>query len=327
VRGIRLAGLLVITGLAVPRPSPAQAPERIGATSMPALHGESIVADVARGTVVLVGGRTSRGWLSGTWEWDGRRWRQAIDSGKSPPPRAGHVMAYDGTNRRVVMFGGMAGPSARYCDTWTYDGARWTRFDASACITDRAVNASLVFDARNRRMLLADGPAIADETPRPLRLWEWQRDAWAPIDTTGPRRVGFSAAAFDEARGVLVVPVLFGGPDAGVWEWDGRTWTQVRAPGPSTRQTYGLAYDAGRRRVVLVGGQGGRAGPYFDDEWTWDGARWTQVTRGPVPAGRGGGSLLRDAQSTGLLYFGGYNDSVLADLWALDARGWRQLPR
>ena len=128
---------------------------------------------------------------------------------------------------------------------------------------------------------------------------------------------------------MLVVPVVFGGPDAGVWEWNGHDWRHVRAAGPSTRQTYGLAYDARRRRVVLVGGQAGRAGPYYDDEWTWDGARWSQAARprGAVPPGRGGATLLGDSARGRLLYFGGYSDSLLADLWALDAGGWRQLRR
>jgi len=324
---IRLTAALVIAAVTVPRPATAQM--RAPSPSMPALHGESIVADARRGTLVLVGGRSSSGWLSGTWEWDGRQWRQTVDSSGSPPPRAGHAMAYDAASRRVVLFGGMAGPSARYCDTWTYAGTRWTQAAEAPCVTDRAINASLVFDSRNRRMLLAEGAAIANEAPRRLRLWEWKQDAWIVVDSVGPQRTGFSAAAFDDARGVLVVPVLFGGTDAGVWEWNGQDWTHIRAAGPSTRQTYGLAYDARRRRIVLVGGQGGRAGPYYDDEWTWDGARWSQAARprGAVPPGRGGATLLGDAARGRLLYFGGYSDSLLADLWARDARGWRQLPR
>ena len=302
---------------------------RIQAPTLPALHGEALTADAARGRIVLFGGRTSRAWLSGTWEWDGRQWQRTVDSAASPPPRGGHALAYDGASRRVFLFGGMAGPSAVYCDTWTYDGARWSRADTRPCVTDRTRNASLVFDSRGRRMLLAEGPAVADETARPLRLWEWKSDAWTLLDSVGPRRIGFSAAAFDEARGMLVVPVLFGGPDAGVWEWNGRKWSHVRVQGPSTRQTYGLAYDARRRRVVLVGGQGGRAGPYLDDEWTWNGAQWslTPRTRRTKPAGRGGATLLRNATGDGLLYFGGYNDSLHADFWALDARGWRRLSR
>ena len=320
-RAVALA--LTLTTL-VPAATQMQAP-----TALPALHGEALAADAARERIVLFGGRTPRGWLSGTWEWDGRAWRRAVDSAASPPPRGGHALAYDASRRRIVLFGGMGGPSALYCDTWTYDGARWTPADASPCFTDRMRNASLAFDSRNRRMLLAEGPAVADEVPRPLRLWEWKSDTWVLVDSLGPRRTGFSAVAFDDARGVLVVPVLFGGPDAGVWEWKGRSWSHHRAAGPSTRQTYGLAYDARRRQVVLVGGQGGRAGPYLDDEWTWDGAGWSQTTRPreTIPARRGGATLLRDATSEGLLYFGGYSDSLLTDFWALDARGWRQLPR
>lgn len=339
MKRIYLTGVLAIATLAPVQP--AQSQERFtGDTSsasavagappsMPALHGESIIVDAARGTLVLFGGRAASGPLNGTWEWDGHGFHETVDSAGSPPSRAGHAMAYDRANRRVVLFGGMSGPSTRHCDTWTYSDSRWTRAAAGACITDRGVNASLVFDSRRRRMLLADGPAIANETPRPLRLWEWKQDAWALVDSAGPQRVGFSAAAFDDARGVLVVPVLFGGPDAGVWEWNGEDWKQVRAAGPSTRQTYALTYDARRRRVVLVGGQGGRAGPYFDEEWTWDGARWAQTARprGPVPPGRGGATLLGDSARGRLLYFGGYGDSLLADLWARDAGGWRRLPR
>ena len=320
----RTVALGVMLGALLPAANRMQEPE----PAVSALHGEALAADAARGRLVLFGGRTSHGWLSGTWEWDGRKWQRTVDSAASPPPRGGHALAYDGAGKRVVLFGGTAGPM-RHCDTWTYDGARWTRLGANGCFTDRTRNASLVFDARRRRMLLAEGPAVADDTARRLRLWEWQNDAWVLADSMGPRRIGFSAVAFDDARGVLVVPVLFGGPDAGVWEWDGGDWTHARAAGPSTRQTYGLAYDSERRRVVLVGGQGGRAGPYLDDEWTWDGVRWSRTTRAraTTPAGRGGGTLLRDVRGGGLLYFGGYSDSLLADFWALDARGWRRLPR
>ena len=176
-------------------------------------------------------------------------------------------------------------------------------------------------------MLLVEGPAVARDTARAMRLWRWRDSAWVLVDSSGPRRTGFSEVAWDESRNVLVVPVLFGGPDAGVWEWNGSRWTHNAAAGPSNRQTYGLTYAPHLRRVVLAGGQGSFRGPYFDDMWTWDGSRWTEVPRGsgPTPPGRGGGRLMSDASRNRLLYFGGYNEAPLADLWELTASGWNQL--
>src|SRR5688500_6820162 len=132
----RTAALVIALAALLPAATRMQAP----LPAMPALHGEAIASDAARGRLVLFGGRTSRGWLSGTWEWDGRTWRRAVDSAASPPPRGGHALAYDGAGRRVFLFGGSSGPT-RHCDTWTYDGARWTRVDARPCSTDRTRNA------------------------------------------------------------------------------------------------------------------------------------------------------------------------------------------
>ena len=55
--------------------------------------------DVARGRVVLFGGRTGS-WpstvLSGeTWEWDGATWQQRTPT-SAPAPRENHRMTFDG---------------------------------------------------------------------------------------------------------------------------------------------------------------------------------------------------------------------------------------
>jgi hypothetical protein len=297
---------------------------------LPALHGEALAMDTGRGRAVLVGGRAGDDWFRGTWEWDGAGWREIATAAAGPAPRGGHALAYDPSRRRTVLFGGMVSPPATLlCDTWSYDGAAWTKHDAGDCPTDRVRNAGLVFDTRHRRLLLLDGPAIAGDAPRPLRLWRWSESGWALVDDRGPRRIGFSQAAFDAVRGVLVVPVLFGGPDAGVWEWDGGAWTRHASEGPSVRQTYALAWDTGRRRVLLKGGQATSGGPFLADAWTWTGGRWTRDEAASAigPPGRGGGVLLDDPGRRQLLYIGGYADGLLIDFWALRRDGWHALAR
>ena len=239
-------------------------------------------------------------------------------------------MAYDPVRGRVVMFGGQArgAGAARpwLCDTWSYDGRRWTLDSDGPCMTDRLINSSLVYDARRRAMLFVDGTTVGNDTLlQRTRIWRWMRSAWQLVDSAGPRRVGFSQVAFDGARGVLVVPVLFGGPDAGVWEWNGRQWRHVEAVGPSKRQTYALIYDPHARQTLLSGGQGSRGGPYYADAWAWDGKRWTEVRdSGIKPGGRGGPSLVTDPRTGRYIYFGGYDDrGPLSELWIRDGGRWR----
>jgi hypothetical protein len=79
--------------------------------------------------------------------------------------------------------------------------------------------------------------------------------------------------------------VLFGGRTESqyfldeTWTFDGKSWTQMHPKVlPPGRQMAGMAYDAARHQVVLVGGmisQNGRQVP-LNDTWTWDGSAWTQ---------------------------------------------------
>lgn len=223
-------------------------------------------------------------------------------------------------------------PAADVCDNWILRGATWSKLTEGTCVTDRMIATNLVFDSRRKRMLLVDGPSLPFIPElRPLRLWEWRSNQWLLVDSTGPRRTGVGAVAFDERRGVLVVPVLYGGPDQGMWEWDGKSWRQLPPafPSPTVRQTYGLTYDSRLGRVLMFGGQGSSRGPYLDDLWSWKGAVWTRLERpaGLTPQARGGGSLLYDHARTRTLLFGGYAQVPIASeyaLWVLGDKGWKQ---
>lgn len=293
---------------------------------VPKLHGEAMAYDRSADRLVVVGGRTLEGPLDGTWSWDEQGWQPQFDASGTPPHRAGHTMAFNPDTGQLFLFGGMKSqPMTLLCDTWILENGAWREVGAPLCLDGRVRNAALVYDSARRTMLLVSGPAIADDsTPRPTQIWRWSNDRWLLADDSGPRRQGFGAVAYDAARAVLVVPVLYGGPDEGTWEWDGSSWRRAPAPTPSTRQTYSLTFGPRQGTVVLVGGQASSNGPYLDDVWTWDGTTWRPMAPTGGFAGRAGGTLAA-TRSGDLLYVGGYSTELLGEMWRLDASGWRRI--
>jgi hypothetical protein len=302
----------------------------------PALHWENLALDTARERLVLFGGATrDGGYLQGTWEWDGARWRVVADAGAGPGDRHAHAMGFDPGRRQVVLFGGVRVNRAPdvpaqerespLCDTWGFDGRQWTLIDDGPCVTDRSGATSIVYDERRARLLLVDGPPQpGDSASRPLRLWQLAEERWAIVDAAGPR--GAERVAYDSARGVLVVPVLEG-PDVGVWEWNGQTWRHAKVRGPGMREQYGIAYDPGTRRVTLIGGLEENPRRFLADRWAWDGAAWAEVPADgrPAPGPRSHTTLLTDARNARLLYYGGASqDGLLQELWFLGSDGWTQ---
>lgn len=81
------------------------------------------------GVAVLFGGLASNqppGALADTWIWDGKRWTEHKVGG--PAKRNAHVMAYDASRKRVILFGGglyEGRTGTSYDDIWEWDGAKW----------------------------------------------------------------------------------------------------------------------------------------------------------------------------------------------------------
>ena len=67
-----------------------------------------------------------------TLKWDGIAWT-GITSDVTPPARFSPSMAYDAARNRVMMFGGCGDVHCTtvLSDTWTFDGANWTRIDSA----------------------------------------------------------------------------------------------------------------------------------------------------------------------------------------------------
>lgn len=156
-----------------------------------------------------------------------------------------------------MLFGGWDPGRGYLGDTWTWDGAVWTRRSTSGPGPRR--NHALAADPRRAVLVLYGGMrrgGLLDET------WEWDGDGWdrrEPASTPGPRRVP-GGMVYDPRLGACV---LFGGKDdrkelrGDTWAYDGKDWRRLADPegAPLPRHWVQLAWDADRQCLLLFGGQ------------------------------------------------------------------------
>jgi hypothetical protein len=150
------------------------------------------------------------------------------------------------------------------------------------------------------------------------QLWSWNGTAWSMISASGPGARQGATAAYDSARGRLVV---FGGwnnvHNAQTWEWDGQVWTLRTGSGPSPRWIAPLVYDTARSRTVMFGGS--NAAP-LSDTWEWDGQAWQLVaTGGPGPL-RGG--MAYDSLRHRTVLVGSISGGPNPQMWEWDGVSW-----
>jgi hypothetical protein len=249
----------------------------------------------------------------------------------TPGVRNAHAMAYDEARGVTVLYGG-ADERAVRGDTWAWDGARWRRVARGG--PPARTFPVLVADAARRELLLFGGNRVlfgtdADLHPYLGDTWSWDGARWRARRVAGPEPRAEAAAAYDRARGRVV---LFGGLAEIVdgkrrrfgdtWEWDGRAWTQVASSGPSARSGAAMAFDERRGRVVLFGGSGP---PPSDETWEWDGARWERVAGATAP-GRFNSAAAFDAARGRVLRFGGWDGKGrVAESWWYDGAAWTPL--
>ncbi|MGE0712114.1 MAG: protein kinase [Planctomycetota bacterium] len=164
-------------------------------------------------------------------------------------------------------------------------------------------------------------------TPPPGAPWPSERD--------GHER----AMVWDSHRKRVL---LFGGWNGkywfgDLWAWTGKEWQLLQrtgAPGaPPGRFAHALAFDEGRRRLVLYGGvRSGHADQLHADLWEWDGTAWEE--KHPAGGGPGprGWHAMAYVPGTGIVLFGGTSRSAIGhaprnqgDLWAWNGERWREL--
>jgi hypothetical protein len=236
--------------------------------------------DPIRERLVLYGGRRRAGAtetvLTDTWEWDGARW--AMRDSLGPDPRVHMVMAFDAPSGSIVLAGG-GGPTTDYRDTWQWRGRGWTKL--AATVPEGCIANTMVTGSRGAAWLVCAGmDSVAERIGRfGVRLLELRQGTWTAASDTGAR---FSPRAPTAASPEQVL--LFDGwpsheAPAATLVFQRETWSTRPGPGPDRRRSASLAYDAGRRRLVLYGGNDDTG--VRGDTWEWDGDRWTRVAPHP----------------------------------------------
>jgi hypothetical protein len=223
--------------------------------------------DPADGYVLLFGGLgcqdppacTATGPLNDTWAFRAGTWNPVVPSGVSPPPTYQGALAYDPSDRLMVLFGGFGCTTG--CYTWTYSAGTWSEPSLPTAPPFRYGDAFSEDDAAHGAVLFggtsATGSALSDTWVFSAAAWHEQSPVSAPGGRTG------AVLSWDPGLGAAV---LFGGQSAAggsapvtlyndTWAFVGGNWTQWSgAAPPSAVIGAGFAEDPSTGNLLLVGG-------------------------------------------------------------------------
>jgi len=282
-----------------------------GAGAPPLRANASMVYDGATGMTVLFGGYNGS-YLQDTWTWNGSAWTK-LSPVLSPTPREGAAIAYDATNRDVVLFGGV-GAGGRLADTWTFDGTNWTLLAATG--PSARSESAMAYDATTHNVVLfggaTNGGPVAD-------TWVWNGTSWSSpsLATPGPAARSNESMAYDALTHSVV---LFGGRGVSTalgdsWTWDGTAWTKSSVASPPARYGAPLVFDAAAGDLVLFGGSDGSS--IQSDTWIFNGTYWSTPATASGPSARSQASLIYDTVANNVILFGGSSGAAYyADTWA-----------
>ncbi|MBN1321722.1 MAG: S-layer homology domain-containing protein [Thermoleophilia bacterium] len=208
--------------------------------------GHSMAYDPGAKKVILFGGSGAAGLLRDTWGYDAasNTWTELHPVGTLPPARRFHSMAYDPGAKKVILFGG-SGATGLLRDSWAYDAAAgtWTELHPVGALPPARCFHSMVYDAKDKRVILLGGRASALNGPwDPAHL----ADVWA----------------YDAAS---------------------NTWTELHPAGgpPPARLSYPIVYDSAAGKVILFGGYSSD-GAGLNDTWVFGPPSYQTATAPPL---------------------------------------------
>jgi hypothetical protein len=248
----------------------------------------------------------------------------------SPSARCLFTMAYDTSDFKVVLFGGLNATGV-LDHTFVWDDANWTQQDPAHSPPKRYL-ASMAYDAADGKVVLFGGANSASNLNATLSdTWVWNGTDWKQEHPTkSPSGRGYAGMAYDAADGKVV---LFGGdsssslasPFSDTWVWNGTDWKQEHpAKSPSGRALPSMAYDAADGKVVLFGGATSTV--VVSDTWVWNGTDWKQEHPVHSPPARYSAAMAYDEAEGQVVLFGGLDstDNLLRDTWVWNGTDWTE---
>ncbi|HEX7599486.1 MAG TPA: kelch repeat-containing protein, partial [Polyangia bacterium] len=278
---------------------------KLGNVAPKARSGASMVFDSVRKKFVIFGGRTLAGDnFNDIWDWDPVTGVSVDRSTQGPSARSQHVMVFEKSTGKVLLFGGgfgdpsnssalndREGMSTALGDTWEWNpvAGAWTKFTPAVAPSAR-YGATMVWDAARNRAVLFGGMEKTQDGLNGIPkqdTWEWDPAAstWTNRTTSGykPSQRYGHAMAYDSLGGTTL---LVGGSDMNglalfdLWEWNPATgaWTQ-RLTGsepnlPEARLYASLVTDSERNILNLVGGLSFSATYYISETYPPKGEIW-----------------------------------------------------
>jgi hypothetical protein len=273
----------------------------------PPARATPIAYDTVAQTSLIISG-VGNGFPQDSWQFDGS-WQLGV---VPPDWRFHHGLAYDETQRRAVMFGGVSGgfqvTDSTYC--YSTDSRTWSPLGGPTppARTDFAFG----YDASIGGMVAFGG---YDGTDASLHdTWELVGDTWTERpQATWPTPRGRSSIAFDARHGASVLVDA----DGVTWRYQDHAWQvlPVDSPPPAQLDTP-LVYDPMRGRIVMFATADD--GLYLA-VWELAETGWRKVDAiGAAPEGRQRAGYTYDRRRRAYVVFGGENVThVFGDTWVL----------
>jgi hypothetical protein len=238
-----------------------------------------------------------------------------------PDGRTSGLLVYHPPSKAMLLIDGYQfHTNAGQNDVWKWDGKQWQKLTASGPGSKSLSAGDL--DPKSNSVFIFGG--IGEGTYDDLKkdLWSFDGKNWVqiPLNDIGTR--DHHEMIYFEPLGGFI---LYGGLNE-KREYDTTTWliknekaSSMNISGPGPRYHFSMAYDKGRKRLVLYGGGKDKA---RDTHWEFDGTRWRQFKLVTNPGKRIRHSLVYDEANRLILMHGGDDTGIT---WGWNGNEWKKV--